>query len=116
MTRCTKRGNELASMLNPYIGTTKRIREICSLIARHARTHARLQEAQCNRNLTRWETKREIQIETRIKALVADLPHTDDGPIACVLQGDPRGFTVKLRVPNQSQAGNTWGLGGEFGV
>jgi hypothetical protein len=112
----TKRGNALASELNPYLGTTEQIRETCSLIARHARTHARLQEAQCDRELTSREVKREQQIETRLRDLVASLPATDHGPIVLRLSGDPRGYTVKLHVPGVPQHGNTWGLGGDFGV
>ena len=112
----TERGNELARLLNPYLGTTTKIREICSLIARHARTHARLQEAQCNRELTVREVGQELWIEARLRDLVADLPHTDDGPITLRLSGDPRGYTVKLHVPGHSRDGNTWGLDGDFGV
>lgn len=112
----TKRGNELASQLNPYLGTTEAIRETCSKIARLATTHARLQETACNRSLTRYECQREEQVETRIRDHVANLPGTDNGPITVKFSGDPRGFTVKLVVPGVTHAGNTWGLGGEFGV
>jgi hypothetical protein len=112
----TKRGNELAHLLNPYIGTTEQIRRICALIARHATTHARLATAACNRELTRWEAAKETRIEARIRSLAELLPHTDNGPITVRFQEDPRGFTVKLHVPGYPQDGNTWGLDGDFGV
>lgn len=100
MAQTTNRGRELARKLGPAIGTTWQINETCSLIARHARTHHRLMEIQCNdADLYEWAEKREEQIERRISELVADLPHTDEGPIRVKFSGDPRGATVKLVMP-----------------
>lgn len=102
----TRRGRALAWKLNRYIGTTFAIEETCSLIARHAITYNRIQELWCdneranNHEPTRlyWE-KREADLEARITDLVADLPHTDDGPFRVVFEGDPRGSTVQLWHP-----------------
>lgn len=102
-------GRLLADKLNRYIGTTSEILKVCSLITRHAKTYARFQEAACNREMTSWEVRREAQVEARIVALVESLPHTGEGPIAIKLQGDPRGFTVKLVLPPCYRAYDTWG-------
>lgn len=111
----TNPGRELADKLNPYIGTTTEILQICSLIARHARTHGRLQEIACTRMMEDWEVKQEERISERIKELIGNLPHTDEGPILPNLTGDPRGYTVKLVLPPCYRAGDTWG-GHEEGI
>lgn len=103
MVNITKKGHELARKLNPSMGSTHAIARTCSLIARHATTHCKLQEMQCN-GLTEtqeeWVFKREEQIETRIRDLCEELPHVDGQPIRPVFQGDPRGATVKLKMPD----------------
>lgn len=116
----TARGRKLASELNSYIGTTQEILEICSKIGRLAATHHRIAEIECSIELSPKQAarleKRVEQIERKISDHCSRLPHTDEGPIRVRFDGDPRGYTVKLIVPGQPQAGNTWGLGGEFGV
>jgi hypothetical protein len=113
----TSRGTELARELNKHIRTTPSVLEICSLIARLARTHHRLQEEQCNRELSERELAREIRIERRIQELVGQLPPTTAGKrVTSKFNGDPRGYTVKVVVPDDPQGGNTWGRGGEYGV
>ncbi len=113
----TSRGCELAAALAEHIPPTQRVFEICSLIARLASTHARLQEEQCNRGLSADELARETHIEGRIRRLVADLPPTKSGKrVTAKFSGDPRGFTVRIVVPDDPHGGNTWGLGGEYGV
>jgi hypothetical protein len=113
----TTRGAALARDLSKHIRTTPSVLEICSLIARLARTHARLQEAKCNRELTPSELARESQIERHIQELVAKLPPTGSGKhVAPKFTGDPRGFTVRIVVPDDPHGGNTWGRGGEYGV
>ncbi|HEX6052745.1 MAG TPA: hypothetical protein VFZ21_25945 [Gemmatimonadaceae bacterium] len=118
VTNCkiTRRGHELNDLIAKFVGKTQRTLEICSLVARHATTHHRLQEIQCNREATAAELLQERNIEARIRKLVADLPQRSRGnSIAVKFQGDPRGYTVKLVVPGDN-GGNTWGLGGEYGV
>ena len=75
---------------------------------RLASSYHRIQEAQCNGPVNgqwsdEWQAtmdKRETRIELRLQFLLA--PH-DVKPI---FQGDPRGATVKLKVP--SGATNDW--------
>lgn len=121
MPTITKRGRDLARCLAPFIGESDRVPQICSLIARLARTHCRLQEISCSdHELTPAEQKREAQIEARIRQLVASLPERIDSPhgkgtLSVEFQGDPRGYTVKIVVPGD-RGGNTWGLDGRYGV
>jgi hypothetical protein len=115
MGQVTKKGRELAEKLGPSIGISGEIVQTCSLICRHATTHNRLQVIHCNRGLSKAEERKEEQIEARIKALVEELPHVDGKPIVPKFGGDPRGFTVKLVMPDGRY--DTWG-GAEdgFGV
>lgn len=109
MTTITTRGKFIARKLNPYLGTTRKIEETCSLIGRHAVTYSHIQEVWCNStraynvdSLREYYEKREAQIEKRITDLVESLPWTDDGPITVEFQGDPRAATVRLITPNDS--------------
>lgn len=118
VTNCkiTRRGRELNKLIAKFVGTTQRTLEICSLVARHATTHHRLQEIQCSREATAAELIHERQLEDRIRKLVADLPQRSRGAsIGVEFSGDPRGYTVKLVVPGD-RGGNTWGLEGRYGV
>lgn len=93
------------------------------LIIRHAVTHGHLAEQSCNghpaqgspsmdvatvnRLQEKWDAriaKREAQIERRIAELCAEIG------IAVHFGGDPRGYTVKVQLPNG--ASNTWGRDG----
>lgn len=116
----SKRGNNLAHLLNPYIGTTDETRSICSRICRLEPEYTRIQEAWCNDDMPekrRLRTEaREAHLESLIRALVEKLPHTDAGPFTVVFSGDPRGYCVRIKSPDAPRDGNTWGLGGEFGV
>jgi hypothetical protein len=109
MTQITKKGYELAFRLNPYLGTTNRIAETCSLIARHAGTYARIQERWCNEEMsermTAYFEAQEDRLEARILDLVNDLPHTDDGQIKVQFDGDPRAYVVRLLVPDLDYRG-----------
>jgi hypothetical protein len=115
----TKRGRELANILAKSIGIPDGIFDTCSLLCRHAKTYAALQEGQCNGHpamgepdipikvagrlqdeYAAWLTKREAQIEKRISELVASLPPTDAGPIVVRFSGDPRGCCVTLLMPD----------------
>jgi hypothetical protein len=126
MPTITRKGNELANKLNPAIGTTREIRETCSLIARHATTHTQLAELLCNGgtyshetgkvpDATRnhriaWATHRTEVVERRITALVSDLPATDGGPFGVTFESDPRGCTVKITAPAEwTRLYDDWG-------
>jgi hypothetical protein len=81
-------------------------RNAANLLCRHGRTYARLQEAQCNGLTPRqeaWAEKREAQLTKRITAICEGL----GAGFAPVFNGDPRGATVKIRVP--SGRTNDWG-------
>jgi hypothetical protein len=109
MTQITKKGYELAWKLGPYIGTTQRIAETCSLIARHAITYARIQEWWCNEEMADPAVKaleaKEDRLEARILDLVNDLPRTDNGPIGVQFDGDPRAYVVRLLIPDPDWRG-----------
>lgn len=116
----TERGRELARLLSKYIGTTTEIQRTCSLIARLAARHCRLAERECSEEMSESEAARveleTARIEARVTALVEHLPTVDGYSMTPVFSGDPRGYTVKVRVPHRPGDGNTWGLGGDFGV
>lgn len=97
------------------------------LLMRHATTHGNLAVQTCNGHPAQewnlpaaeinklqdaWDAriaKREAQVEARMRAILKPFG------IVPTFGGDPRGFTVKLKLP--SGASNTWG-GSEdgFGV
>ncbi len=109
MAEVTAKGRELASRLNPFIGTTWAIEETASLLARHGTTYNRIQEMLCSVEMSDRQTarieKQEADIEARIMSLVQDLPTPDDGPWRVVFQGDPRGWTVRLVAPDGREVG-----------
>jgi hypothetical protein len=95
-------------------------RNAANLLCRHGRTYARIQEALCNgpgviygesnesfnRRLNKheqWVEKRNAQLQTRITAICEGL----GAGFVPVFNGDPRGATVKIRVP--SGRTNDWG-------
>ena len=106
MPTITKSGTFLADNLLPVLGRTSDIVKTCSLIARHAKSYARIQEIWCSVELSEYQQnyyeKRERWLEQRIMSLVADLPHSDDGPWGVEFAGDPRGYCVKLFCPEPS--------------
>ncbi len=101
-------------------------RNLADLILRHGKTYSRLQEMNCNGVGTwygettqsfakrqdrheKWVEKREQQIEKRIAAICAEL---GEG-FAPIFQGDPRGNTIRIRVPSGRQNdGSNIGEGG----
>ncbi len=101
-------------------------RTLADLICRHGKTYSRLQEMNCNGVGTfygesnesfakrqdrheKWVEKREQQIEKRIAAICAEL---GEG-FAPIFQGDPRGNTIRIRVPSGRQNdGSNIGEGG----
>ena len=78
--------------------------ELARAILRDAATHHRLCEQDCNEGLTAAQERRSEACERRITARLAEL-----GPGFAVAEfsGDPRGATVKIRVP--SGYGDSWG-------
>lgn len=112
----TDRGRNLAKDLARYCDLRSVHVATLSTIARHAATHLRYAVAECNRELTPAEVRKVERIEARIRQLVATLPETPKGPLTVKFGGDPRGYTVKIVVPGEPHAGNTWGRDGEFGV
>lgn len=82
-------------------------RKLASLICRHAKTYARIQEAYCNgpgdfatgKQIDRWQTeieRREANLERRIREICAEL---GEG-FTPIFSGDPRSCTLKLKVPS----------------
>lgn len=115
MTKITKRGKELRRALGMRSPVFSELERICSLIARHATTHTRLQELSCNRELTPNEIRRETLLEKRITNLVKELSNATGKSYFVKFGGDPRGYTVKLHTPDGKY--NTWGGVDEgFGV
>ena len=91
--------------------------EICSLIARNAATYGRIQEAWCSVEMSPQQTsgteRREKNLERRISELVEQLPTVKGEQITVKFGGDPRGYTVKLIMPDHRY--NSWG-GAEDGI
>lgn len=86
-----------------------------SLLARHAKTYRRLAEIQCGDGIHSgewvnanwdWITKRDEQVENRLTALAATLPEN----VTMELQGDPRGYLVRLIVADDRQVTRTVGV------
>lgn len=107
MAQVTARGRFIATKLNPHMGTTRQIQEACSLIGRHAVTYSHIQELWCGNErvnnvdwLRNYYEAKEARLEARITDLVESLPHTDNGPVRVEFEGDPRGSTVKLTLPD----------------
>lgn len=105
----TNNGRKLADKLGAYVGWTSNITLTCSEITRAARSYSTIQERWCSEEMSDATTerlvKREEKLEAKLDALVQDLPHTADGPFTLVLQGDPRGHTVKLVTPDGHEIG-----------
>lgn len=119
----TRKGDKLADALLPVIGQTEAIRETCAKIARHSATLDRLNERECSVEMTdRQQARHDAEVErisNLVRNLVRDLPETDDGPFTAQIDGDPRGWAVKIIAPSDETRNavrwNTWG-GAETGV
>lgn len=129
MSKITNPGLALAAKLKPAYDETAAewpgIVEICSLIARHARTHKRLSVESLNGPAERervgdWQGRwsadlnaRTAACEKRLAGLIAALPATSAGRIGALLGGDARGITVKLVMPGElSQLHDSFGRDG----
>jgi hypothetical protein len=108
-----KIGKHLARKLNPSIGTTRDIIDACIDICMLAHRHHRLAEHACNRTLSKREELEDQQIESDIREIVSLLPRVNGEPIRARFQGDPRGATVTLVMPDGRY--DSWG-GPEVGI
>jgi hypothetical protein len=108
----TIRGKLLAGQLAQYIGYTGAITATCSLIARHAKTLDNIAVSQCNDAFADQDAldRKWDRLVARITELVADLPASDGGAITAEIQGDPRGYIVKLIVIDGNGIPRTFGV------
>lgn len=101
----------------PQLATARRV---CAQLAALARPYAMIQVADCNgipeaARPALAESARKIEDQAR--ALIAELPPLTSGKRAGVkFTGDPRGFTLRVVIPDAPHDGNTWGRDGEFGI
>ena len=102
--RITKRGRELAVVLEPYIGIPDNAASNCSLLCWNAKRHHTAQEHVCS---TEGYVDPSEAIEARVRELAGLLG------VRVTFGGDPRGYTVKLHVEGDKLY-NTWG-GAESG-
>src|SRR5947208_16483730 len=106
----TMKGYQLAEALNPSIGTTRAITEVCSRLCRLAATYHRMQERAGNGHqdwqgnwdemAAKRDEEKESRIEEQIKKLCLQLPLVDGKAIEPMFEGDPRGAVVKLKMPD----------------
>jgi len=107
--RITKKGRELSDKLQPSLPSgidMNAVRVICSNICRLATTHKILAERACERELTVRESALDAQIERDIRGFCLVLPQVNGKAITAEFQGDPRGATVKLVMPDGR--GDSW--------
>lgn len=85
--------------------------DLARTLLREAQIHDGIAVAECNRELTTRDRSRREGCRKRIEAALTDL-----GPGFAVAEfsGDPRGCTVKIRVP--SGYGDSWGDRSHFCV
>ena len=116
----TKKGREIAKQLEAAGAQWEweqhtQILNSVSLICRHATTHRRLAEIECGDGIHSgewvnahydWITKRTDQIEARLAVIAKDLPDN----VAMQLDGDPRGWVVRLIVTNDKGVQRTVGV------
>lgn len=109
-------GDEAAAYnggMMPEWARRQNAKKAARLLMRHGKTYAGIQEAVCNgaewmggdtdeswkkrqNQHEAWTTKREDQLEKRIKAIVAEL----GSGFGVIFNGDPRGCTIKVTVPS----------------
>ena len=124
MALITKNGRELNRQLytaglglDPWLDRDKVVdlSITLSLIARHAKTYRRLAEIQCGDGIHSgewvnahwdWLERRDQQVENRLLALANELPNG----VRMELQGDPRGYLVRLVVTDESGVERTVGV------
>ena len=116
----TKNGREIARQLGVAGATweweqhSETVNNV-SLICRHAKTYRRLAEMECGDGIHSgewvndnydWLTKRNDQIEARLVAIAKDLPDN----VRIQLDGDPRGWVVRLIVTDNLGVERTVGV------
>lgn len=109
----TKPGIELYYAIDPRsqtLTTCFEAQETLSLIARAAKTYARIQEIWCSVELTEkqrvYYTDKESRLEARIKELARALIHEETGlSLQVKFEGDPRGYVVRLVLPDGREVG-----------
>ena len=120
MATTTTAGRELRTQLNTagVVCTYEEyatLAETCSLINRHAKTYRRLAEIECGDGIHsgewvnahhEWLEKRDRQVTARLLALANDLPNG----VRLQLDGDPRGYVVRLIVTDESGVERTVGV------
>lgn len=82
------------------------VEKICPL----GRRYSSLQVKNCNLGLTKTDERAEAKIEETIKKMAADF-----GFPGVELNGDPRGYTIKLVLPSgrsNNFGGTGWGVPG----
>ncbi len=101
--------------------SAREVVRLAELILRHGKTYSRIQEMNCNgvgtwygesnesfaKRQSRHEAyceKREQQLEKRITAICAEL----GAGFEPIFQGDPRGNTIKIKLPSQPKAANSY--------
>lgn len=80
----------------------------CRELVRLATFHGRIAEKECNEELSDGDVRRRDQTEARIGEICAKI-----GVHGVVFSGDPRGYTVKIRLPSgrsNSFGGEGWGV------
>lgn len=110
MAAVTNRGRQLRDELNKALGSELGGPYIpfamlpeCSLLARRAARHSRMQEDHCNGACgPKFE-----RAEERLESSIIELAHTLPGVKGVKFTGDPRGYTVRLILENGAH--NTWG-------
>jgi hypothetical protein len=108
----TVRGKLLAGQLAQYIGYTGAITATCSLIARHSKSLETIAVRVCNDAFADQDAldRKWDRLVSRITELVAELPESDGGAIKAEIQGDPRGYIVKLIVVDANGIPRTFGV------
>lgn len=115
--RLNPQGVTLARELARHIGTSEAITVLCSHIASEADVVQRYAHVGTfDRPLTSDEVQRAARAENTIRSLVAYLPRSEHGPLVATFEGDPGGYVCAIRVPGVPHLGNTFGLGGDYGV
>lgn len=84
------------AQINPK-QTISRVVSLITEILKLSKTHHKIQENQCNYQISKAQQTREKNIETRIIEIIKLLFKKRGGVI---FSGDPRGATVKIILPS----------------
>jgi hypothetical protein len=78
----------------------REVLEAGRLILRHSATYARIQETWCNEEMDDARTKQMEAKEARLEARLQEICQSLSPDCAPDFQGDPRGTTVKIKLPS----------------